>query len=141
MASSRCPNCRRWIAPGGENCDCHTNIGPSGYPAEGSIALMTASLVKPVAERVERPGDFRPRGRNIERMAEERLRREHGTDYHGQGGSIVNGGVIGGALAMIGAVIWFFAGIVYLDMIYFYPPILFVFGLMGVMKGVMGAAR
>ena len=146
MASSRCPDCRRWIPPTGESCNCQTNPQASstscGYPAEGSVALMTASLVKPAADRVERPGDYRSRGRNIEREAERRLREEgYGGDYHGTERSLVNGGVIGGGLAMVGAVIWFFAGIIYLDMIYFYPPILFVCGLMGVMKGVMGAAK
>jgi hypothetical protein len=49
-------------------------------------------------------------------------------------GGILNGGAIGGILAMIGAVVWFVAGLA-ADVIFFYPPILFIIGLVAFFKG------
>ncbi len=45
-------------------------------------------------------------------------------------------GVFGGLLMMIIAAVWFFAGL-YVGYIFFYPPILFVIGLFGFLKGVL----
>ena len=39
---------------------------------------------------------------------------------------------------MIIAVAWFVAGIVWADRIFFYPPILFVIGIVAIVKGLMG---
>lgn len=44
--------------------------------------------------------------------------------------------MLGGIASMVGAVIWFFAGL-YFGYIYFYPPILFVLGLIAFIKGLM----
>jgi hypothetical protein len=49
-------------------------------------------------------------------------------------GHLLNSGVGGGILAMIGAVIWFIAGLMN-DVLFFYPPILFVIGLVAFFKG------
>jgi hypothetical protein len=46
----------------------------------------------------------------------------------------MNGSVLGGLLAMVGAVVWFVAGLA-ADVIFFYPPILFIVGLVGVIRG------
>jgi hypothetical protein len=43
-------------------------------------------------------------------------------------------GVLGGVLLMIIALIWFFGGLA-AGYIFFYPPILFIFGVVGVVKG------
>ena len=51
-------------------------------------------------------------------------------------GGILNSGAIGGLLAMIGAVVWFVAGLAF-DTIFFYPPILFIIGLVAFFKGLM----
>jgi hypothetical protein len=50
---------------------------------------------------------------------------------------ILNGGVAGGALAMVIAIIWFVVGLMN-DWIFFYPPILFILGLIAFIKGLMG---
>jgi hypothetical protein len=55
------------------------------------------------------------------------FRMEHG---------ILNAGVLGGLAAMVGAVIWFVAGLLN-DIIFFYPPVLFVLGLIAMIRGVM----
>ena len=47
----------------------------------------------------------------------------------------VNAGVGGGLAMMAIAVIWFFGALLLIDRIFFYPPILFVVGLIAVFKG------
>jgi DNA-directed RNA polymerase subunit RPC12/RpoP len=49
-------------------------------------------------------------------------------------GKVLNGGVLGGMLAMVGAIVWFVLGL-QADRIFFYPPVLFVIGLVAVFKG------
>jgi hypothetical protein len=45
--------------------------------------------------------------------------------------------IITGILMMVGAVVWFIAGL-FVGFIFFYPPILFVLGLAAVVRGAMG---
>ena len=47
-----------------------------------------------------------------------------------------SGSVMGGILMMIGAVVWFVVGLS-AGYIYFYPPILFIFGLISTIKGAL----
>ena len=47
---------------------------------------------------------------------------------------VLNGGVGGGILAMVIAVVWFVVGLAN-DRLFFYPPILFVVGFVGLIKG------
>ncbi len=49
---------------------------------------------------------------------------------------LLSGSVIGGAVAMAVAVVWFVAGLA-VGIIFFYPPILFVLGLIGFIHGVI----
>jgi hypothetical protein len=48
------------------------------------------------------------------------------------------GGLVGGGTAMLIAVVWFVLGIILLDRIFFYPPILFIVGIAGVFRGLTG---
>jgi hypothetical protein len=45
-------------------------------------------------------------------------------------------GVLGGLAMMAIAVIWFVVGL-FFDIIFFYPPILFIIGIVAVVKGLM----
>jgi DNA-directed RNA polymerase subunit RPC12/RpoP len=54
----------------------------------------------------------------------------------GGGGS--SGGVLTGVLMMVGALVWFF-GALALGRIFFYPPILFIVGLVTFIKGLSGS--
>ena len=51
-------------------------------------------------------------------------------------GKILNGGVIGGCLAMLLAVVWFFGGLA-AGFIFFYPPVLFVIGLISCARALL----
>jgi hypothetical protein len=50
----------------------------------------------------------------------------------------VNAGMGGGLLLMIGAVVWFFVALFAFDVIFFYPPIMFIIGLVAFIKGIAG---
>ena len=56
--------------------------------------------------------------------------------YFGFEGRVLNGGVIGGLIAMGAAVAWFLGGLA-AGYIFFYPPILFVLGLIAMLKGII----
>ena len=47
-----------------------------------------------------------------------------------------NAGIIGGILIMAGAVIWFVVGYM-AGIIFFYPPVLFIIGIIAVIRGIM----
>jgi hypothetical protein len=51
--------------------------------------------------------------------------------------SILNGSTIGGVLAMVIAVVWFVGGLM-AGIIFFYPPVLFIIGLVGFVRGLLG---
>jgi hypothetical protein len=49
--------------------------------------------------------------------------------------SVIDKGAVVGILMMVGAVVWFVCGIVYLDRIFFYPPVMFVLGVLACING------
>jgi hypothetical protein len=53
-------------------------------------------------------------------------------------GLVISPSIVSGVLMMIGAVVWFIAGLALVDRIYFYPPILFVLGIGAVWRGATG---
>lgn len=60
---------------------------------------------------------------------------EHG-GWFGLEKRVLGGGVIGGVIAMLVAVAWFVLGLM-ADRIFFYPPILFVVGLVAFIRGLV----
>jgi hypothetical protein len=77
--------------------------------------------------------------RSRPRLAREddRPRRRRNEVAKGGGGSWgMNPSVGGGLLAMIGAIVWFFGGLAF-GIIFFYPPILFVIGLVAFIGGLV----
>ncbi len=56
---------------------------------------------------------------------------------HGGWFGSVNGGVAGGLLMMLIAVVWFVGGLA-VGYIFFYPPVLGVIGFIAVIKGLTG---
>ncbi len=55
-------------------------------------------------------------------------------------GGMTNAGALAGVAMMVGAVIWFVVGL-YLDIIFFYPPVLFIIGLIAFIKGLVSGGR
>jgi hypothetical protein len=49
--------------------------------------------------------------------------------------------IVVGILMMIGSVVWLVCGLAFQDKFYFYPPVLFVLGIITLVRGVMGSDR
>ena len=93
-------------------------------------------------EVVEQRRPRRPRRANLEdeqiRVRGKKKKRKPAEESRSLEGGVINGGVVGGLIAMLIAVIWFVVGMA-AGWVFFYPPILFIIGLVGVVKGlVMG---
>lgn len=81
----------------------------------------------------EYDGPRKARKRNRSRRNEDEAKPGHFATERG----VVNGGVIGGLAAMVGAVVWFVVGLMN-DILFYYPPILFILGIVAVVKGLVG---
>ncbi|MBP3958801.1 hypothetical protein J8F10_26445 [Gemmata sp. G18] len=103
-------------APAAETETCGSSSG-------GQMVLATAKYLK--------PDEY-----NTDSIAKKKKRQAPQSESSGQSleGRVFNGGFWGGLLAMVVAVIWFFAGLMN-DTLFFYPPILFVIGLGAIFKG------
>lgn len=82
--------------------------------------------------RDEDDEDDRPRRRKPKKKAKPETGGHFGVER-----KVLNAGVLGGVLAMVGAVVWFVLGLM-ADRIFFYPPVLFVLGAIGAVKGLVG---
>lgn len=98
-------------------------------PNDGQVVLASAKYLQ---------RDPEPELRRENERAEAKRKAEEAAANGGQSleGSVFNSGVLGGAIAMMVAVAWFLAGLAN-DVIFFYPPILFVIGLGAFFKGFM----
>jgi hypothetical protein len=85
---------------------------------------------RPKLEAEERKRPSRPR-RNEERRAP-------GVAFEEGWFGSINAGVAGGLLMMFIAVVWFIVGMALINRIFIFPPILFVIGLISLVKGVAG---
>jgi len=62
---------------------------------------------------------------------------DSGGGFFGFEASVLSAGVIGGGIAMLAAIVWFVVGLA-AGWIFYYPPILFVIGLVAFIKGLLG---
>jgi hypothetical protein len=94
-------------------------------------------------EREYDEDDEKPRRRREREYDEDderprkRKQADNGGGFFSTEKSILNAGVLGGLLAMIGAVAWFVLGFM-LGWVFYYPPILFILGLISFVKGLFG---
>lgn len=144
------------------SCGTHLPV-PEASPDPGfevvddePVATAIPARAKPVSARPavasvdpeDEEDDDRPRRRSRrdddddeeeDRRPRRRRRKDKEPEHAGIFGTekwVISGGVIGGAIAMLVAVVWFVLGLM-ADRIFFYPPILFVVGLFGLVKGMM----
>ncbi|OWK40785.1 hypothetical protein FRUB_04677 [Fimbriiglobus ruber] len=83
--------------------------------------------------RRQRDEDDRPRKRPLRKKPREAEK----SSSFGLERKVLSGGVLGGLLAMVIAAVWFVLGLM-ADRIFFYPPILFVLGLIAMIRGAAG---
>ncbi len=94
----------------------------------GQMVLASAKYLTPDEYNTDTPEN---RKKLAQRRKAEETRENGGASLEGR---IFNGGFWGGLLAMVVAVLWFVIGLMD-DIIFFYPPILFVIGLGAMFKG------
>ena len=137
----RCPACKQAVG-----------VPPALEPEEvGDDALqvlLTESPPRPPARapREEAVTAEPPRPpalpeRSAPPRAAERKKPKRRRDEEDEGWSFpriyLSPGIITGLLMMVGAVVWFVLGLL-ADRIFFYPPIMFVLGLVAVVRGLLG---
>lgn len=103
-----------WQAPGAWP-------SPPGGPSYGGAPFPNNSMTQ----------DYMARAAVSQAEADARAR-----EAGAEGGTGINSGVVGGIAMMVGAVIWFFVGLMF-DWVFFYPPILFIIGVIAVVKGLI----
>lgn len=95
----------------------------------------------------EEDAEDRPRGRRRRREPDEDdrsirrgRRNEDEPVQEEQSSTNSTVGIVGGILMIIGAAVWFVGGIVWLNRIFFYPPILAILGIVAIVKGIIDKA-
>ncbi|MFZ5554760.1 MAG: hypothetical protein ACOZCO_16720 [Bacteroidota bacterium] len=84
----------------------------------------------------ERSCDDFLRDENMLKQMEQRKKDQEAIEQSQSVMGGTNAGIIGGIIMMVGAVVWFIVGY-YAGYIFFYPPILFIIGVIAVVRGVM----
>lgn len=149
--SFTCTSCRRALRVRDELAgrrilcpDCQTTItvpaGDSSQPLPSAESPSSALRVEqpkedPFSARAEMSSPTKPRldddfdeeDRPIRRAPPFKPKREFGS---------INAGVGGGILMMVIAVVWFVLGLIF-GWIFYYPPILFIIGLIAFIKGLV----
>jgi hypothetical protein len=149
----RCPGCKEVLKvpePAMDDEDAAELLlmegPPPAKPPQPPVADDYGVLekVKPKARRIDRDDDDdaekedrserrRRKRRDPWRQAESR--EERGGAFSG---IAVSPSITTGMLMMVGAVVWFCLGIMLIDTIFFYPPVMFVLGAAAVVKGILG---
>ena len=104
---------------------------PPPLPVETSVQREAPRPMPKAASRPPTPPPPEPRPRK----KRPRVDREERGGYRGPWISPL---FFTGLLMMFGAIAWFVLGIILIDRIFFYPPILFVLGFISMIKGLLG---
>ncbi|HVS35844.1 MAG TPA: hypothetical protein VMS17_09700 [Gemmataceae bacterium] len=145
-----CPDCRnKLIVPA--SAVTTAPLAPPPIPVNDPPPLPSAPYnhlpdAIPVGHRTDAPPYGRPYRSPYDRDGDYRRRPPYGRDDITdrivrrpppvQRGGMTNAGIAGGILMMIGAVVWFVVGLQF-DYVFFYPPILFVIGLIALIKALV----
>ena len=143
--AATCPQCRsQLIVPAASVAAPGPPPLPPAAPADAPYSVQSEEVVPTPRRPAERspygpPRRPDPYGRDADyrRPYDDRddaIRRVVRRPQPVRRGGMTNAGVLGGIAMMVGAVIWFFVGLA-LNFIFFYPPILFVIGLIAFIKG------
>ena len=114
----------------GANATAQVNLAETPAPGEGRMVLSCAKYLQTNSDP-----EIEKENRKIRQKEKEQ--RQGNNDSMAVEKGVFNSGAAGGLAAMGVAVVWFLVGLMN-DVIFFYPPILFVIGLAALMKGLMG---
>lgn len=116
---------------------------PKRRRREDSDEMMEVVAVDDEDEDDDRPRKRRPSRDEDEDSAEDLTlipskRKKRKKKRKDDSSSVATASILGGIGMMVGAVVWFILGIVLIDRIFLYPPILFILGIVAFVKGLMG---
>lgn len=155
----RCPQCKETIAvPAGATASAGVSKAPSSTstkapasaatkapPATDDVDFLDDSAFlddeNPYADDAAAPLSAPPRvGKSSKssKSSKPDPKAKAGGGAFGMEKKMVGSGILGGIGLMVGAVVWFVLGLM-ADRIFFYPPIMFIIGLVAVIKGLIGA--
>jgi hypothetical protein len=163
MIRVRCPHCSKLLGVGdnkaGQAVPCPVCKRTVPVPADArpdTVVPISTGTAPPMPSRIPPAPPKKPVLDNLEIVEDEPVHDlddadmvEAPTDYEedapagprkkkkNKGGTSSAGGkeVVSGILMMVGAVVWFFGALVWMNRIFFYPPILFVLGIGAVVRG------
>ena len=136
----RCPECQTVLAV--PDSDVETSGFIVDESPQASSSISTRPPEPPARQRPPRDDDDdRPRRKRKRSDTDPMLKdyyRHVGNPRRRSGSGIaISRSIIAGVLMMVIAVVWFVVGL-FAGWIFFYPPILFILGLVAVGKGLMG---
>src|SRR5262245_8316928 len=151
----KCPSCEAILKVPEAEVETDFEVIEPGIEVESDLEVVERKPARDAAEYVTSRRPPPPRSENQPRRDEDRPRkrpewpplssplyREYQREERRRRAPIVtiSPAVISGVLMMIGAVVWFVLGL-FLGWVFFYPPILFILGLVAVVRGLMGAGE
>ncbi|HZU38752.1 MAG TPA: hypothetical protein VFA18_22685 [Gemmataceae bacterium] len=134
----RCPSCQAILAvPAAEEEPLEVAARTSEQQPDGDElpARTPAAATRPAPARQPEPARKKKK-RPWDEVEPRRSRRSEDEGWFGR----TNAGVIGGLLMIIIAIVWFTVGFFALNIIFFYPPILLVIGLVAIAKGLTSSS-
>jgi hypothetical protein len=143
----RCPDCKQVLpVPHGPERDVEdeaSKILAEDSPEEKSVPAAEEKKSSAIQER--RPPSLAPQiprsplsSATSSMPTKAKTRPKKSRSERGGGiGIAIHPSIIAGALMMIGAAVWFFLGLA-AGIFYFYPPVLFCFGIAAIIRGLMG---
>ncbi len=143
----RCPACKETaIVPEAEMQPAFEVIedDPPPPPPRKRVKAESASIPlddeEPPPRPRSRPDQEYDGPRKARRKKKSRPKSDEKPSHFAMEKGIVNSGVAGGMLAMVVAVVWFVVGMMN-DILFYYPPVLFLVGLVGFFRGLLGGGR
>ena len=142
----RCPECKSILAvpaKKNETDDLVLEVLPAEDEEEASRgstrrAAIQAEAPEVMPARRRAVEDEEPIPRKRSRRSRDIKRRPPAVTFERGWFGSTNAGVAGGVLMMIIAVVWFIAGLALINRAFIYPPILFVIGIIAIVKGGLG---
>jgi Flp pilus assembly protein TadB len=142
----RCPQCQEVLAvPLGDDVETGFDVVERNPKPTERAANDRAQYGVPVASPIPQQQSRQASRDDMEGRPRRRRKRRSSYDYYGledeprgrSSGIAVSRGIITGVCMMIGAVVWLVVGL-FLGWLFFYPPVLFILGLIAVVRGFMG---
>lgn len=136
-----CPACGKTLEPSTPTAEAATGMELTTMKYWKDPAAVPVDVLPADAAEGERPRTQKEIDEEFKRYIEAQRAKEAkptttGGGFFGPEKAGIQAGVLGGLLMMGGATVWFVLGLM-CDRIFFYPPILFVIGVIALIRGII----